>query len=537
MQMLYAVEFDVMATESEDPLGAYEILMEHLHGWLAWGASACPSIADLKKDGEAEYLKVSVEGKTESSRKASWKLAGATGGVERSFRIDVRQPLLAEGTWFQTRITVSHDENQARLRVVMGRDITTGWLSPVPFEILRRPRLILDVTRNSKLHVRVLGQYVDDRYVPIRTREELGPLVDAVKNLTRLPILVVGSNSNSAREFAYRAAQELQGLARVATLSPFLCQEFNKGFLDDQVPYGGARLYWPDRSLRQPYFSAEEISRNGIEYAVQQIMRLLAPISVIARGRDIGWDAAVAAERLDRAGKSKKRLNEARALGDQLEEIRVLTEAYEQKQNELTEMEGLNNDLLVEKDQLRGQLQMMEDYRYQLESWKSEYFKLVREGKGVAARDWSEAPDCANDNIEDLLVFIKEVSGGSFEYTENSVKSWHKSQYPYPAAMRDALIDLARASVGYRESGGHLGQRLEDWIGEKYPLRVAMSDKGLTRSGLDKFEFEGRFHSRIPHVKLDDNTSPDRVGRIYFGVDSEEFRFIVDHIGLKLYGL
>ena len=53
----------------------------------------------------------------------------------------------------------------------------------------------------------------------------------------------------------------------------------------------------------------------------------------------------------------------------------------------------------------------------------------------------------------------------------------------------------------------------------------------------DQFQFEGEKYSRVPHLKLDDHTTPNQVGRVYFALDNENHRFIVDHVGLKLYGL
>ena len=535
MQMLYAVDFDVTGVGATDPQRTYTTLLDHVHHWLAWGSTNCPGLADFEVPGEAEYRKTSIDSKPESLRKTSWKLTGA--GADHAFRIDVRQPLLAEGTWFQTRVTVSRNEETARLRVVMGRDITTGWLSPAPFDILRRPRLILDVTRNDQLMVRVLGQRVDDRYIAIREPAELDSLVEAVRNTTRLPILVTSPANHDGREFARQCARELQGLARVATLRPHLSILFNQNFLENQVPFGGARLYWPDLSLRQPYFSSADQERNGPTYSLQQILHLLAPISVIARGRDVGWESAAAAERAERAAQSQQRLDDARATGDHIEQIQILTETLGQRQTELAEWEQLNEVLMVEKEQLQGQLQLLEDLRHQSEHWKSEYFRIARGQGSQATNSWSDAPLCSKDDIEPLLHFAQEVSGGSFHFTRNAARSWQRSGYPFPDAMREAVINLAQASVAYREAHSDVGRRLEEWAEDKFALKIAMSDKGLVRAGLDRFEHDGQFYSRIPHVKLDDHTSPDRVGRIYFGVDREELRFIVDHIGLKLYGL
>ncbi|WP_152552106.1 hypothetical protein [Actinokineospora spheciospongiae] len=535
MQMLYAVDFDISCVENIDPVLAYSKLIEHFHAWLTWGASDCPLLADLNGSGEAEYFKSGLESKQASLRKVAWKVTGADD--RHAFRVDVRQPLLAEKTWFQTRVTVSRNFDEVQLRVVMGRDITTGWLSPVPFDALRRPRLIFNVVKDSTLVVRVLGQSVDNDHISIKEPSQLEQLVNAINNSNRLPILVVSPSGDHAHGLAQRAARELQGLARVVTLRPYLSQKFNQLVPSGSVPFGGARLLWPDLSLRQPQFSADDLRRHEVSHTVQQFMRLLAPMSVIARGRDKGWEIALASDRAWRAQVVRQRLDEARAQGDGLAEMKVLTETLEQKQAELAEWETFNGQLLVENEQLKGKLQLTEDYRSQFEYWKSEYFRVASESKSSTENDWNSAPSCSSGDIDELLEYLREASEGALNYTENSVKSWENSRYPYPDSMREALISLAQASVEYRAKAGQLGKRLEDWIEEGYSLRVAMSDKGLTRQGLEKFPFEDETYSRIPHVKLDDHTTPDRVGRIYFALDSRRTRFIVDHIGLKLYGL
>jgi hypothetical protein len=77
----------------------------------------------------------------------------------------------------------------------------------------------------------------------------------------------------------------------------------------------------------------------------------------------------------------------------------------------------------------------------------------------------------------------------------------------------------------------------DDWFKQEWALTLASTDKYMSKNGLDAFNFEGRPHSRLPHLKLGDHTSPNEVGRVYFAMDSDGERFIVDHVGLKLYGL
>lgn len=70
----------------------------------------------------------------------------------------------------------------------------------------------------------------------------------------------------------------------------------------------------------------------------------------------------------------------------------------------------------------------------------------------------------------------------------------------------------------------------------EFELNISLYDESLRRNGLHRFFYQERQYSREPHVKVDDNTTPDRVGRIYFALDdkSKPARVIVDHIGVKL---
>jgi hypothetical protein len=102
--------------------------------------------------------------------------------------------------------------------------------------------------------------------------------------------------------------------------------------------------------------------------------------------------------------------------------------------------------------------------------------------------------------------------------------------YPDPGRMWQFAEILSRAARDWRELGGEVGNRLADWIAENYEIEVALHDAGL--GSWAEFTFEGCDYSREPHVKVDDFKNPAECGRIYFAVDSDALRFIVDHIGL-----
>lgn len=103
--------------------------------------------------------------------------------------------------------------------------------------------------------------------------------------------------------------------------------------------------------------------------------------------------------------------------------------------------------------------------------------------------------------------------------------------------MREALDTLADLAREWKARSGDVGKSLTGWIGDQTTLSYAGKDESLRREGLHLFKFEGQTWERFSHIKLDDYTKPNRVGRIYFAIDKPGCRWIVDHVGLKLYGV
>lgn len=534
MQMLYAVDFDVASRDGRDLQVVYHALFEHLFEWLSWGATGHPSRESLLSNGSLEYMKHGLEGQEDTLRRADWLLAGS--GELNAFRIDVRQPLAAKGTWFQTRITLSRDQNRCRLRVVMGRDITSGWLAPVPFDTLRRPALVKNVTRDLRLDVRVSNQSVDNRFALIKDPTTIPVLLEALGNSNRLPILAIAPLGDAGRSLAGACARELQGLASVVSLSPRMVELINPDLAANSIPRGGARLFWPDLSLRQPLFSALQVENLSVDLNVEKLMRILAPISVIARSRDYGWENAVRADREAATSVVDAKIENARAIGDRQGEIQVLLETRERLQNDLSDWVDAYAELEEENAQLKSAVSQYDTVAWEAGHYKDLYYKS-QGGRNPSSLDWDSAPQCDDGEIVELLQFIADLSGGAFVYSDNAPKAWGKAEYPYPSRMRDALVALGRAAVEYRQKSAKIDGRIVDWFRDAYGLKVSVIDRGLELAKLDTFAYDDRTYSRIPHVKLDDNTTPDRVGRVYFAKDAEEKRLIIDHVGLKLYGL
>ena len=125
---------------------------------------------------------------------------------------------------------------------------------------------------------------------------------------------------------------------------------------------------------------------------------------------------------------------------------------------------------------------------------------------------------------------VSDLESEAFVLTERCRDSLPNNPYPDPERMWDFTERLSRAARDRRELGGELGDRLADWVAENYHLEIALHDSNL--GAWADFSFEGRSYSREPHVKVDDFKDPSECGRIYFAIDKEAGRFIVDHIGL-----
>lgn len=76
---------------------------------------------------------------------------------------------------------------------------------------------------------------------------------------------------------------------------------------------------------------------------------------------------------------------------------------------------------------------------------------------------------------------------------------------------------------------------IDDWFKTRWGLTMAGTDKGLRQAKGNKFDLDGRKLVREPHLKLDDHVPSSEVGRVYFGLDTAGKRFVVDHVGTKLY--
>jgi hypothetical protein len=132
---------------------------------------------------------------------------------------------------------------------------------------------------------------------------------------------------------------------------------------------------------------------------------------------------------------------------------------------------------------------------------------------------------------EEFKTSLAELEGPGFCVTEVAHSCADgKGRYPHPDVMWKALRGLEEVGRAFNESGAKLGQRFESFAFETAGIEVALQDNSYPDCW---FEFDGDWHERIPHVKVDDAKSPNEVGRIYFAIDAEHKRVIVDWFGTK----
>lgn len=134
---------------------------------------------------------------------------------------------------------------------------------------------------------------------------------------------------------------------------------------------------------------------------------------------------------------------------------------------------------------------------------------------------------------DEAALEIEALVGVHFVLTHRATQMLHRNAYPFPRRMIDQASRLSRIARQFHARGGVLGQRLEDFAMEEEGLLVSLFDADLDPPVIviDGVELQAR-----PHVKVDDYKSPSECGRIYFAIDHEHLRFVVDHIGLHNYG-
>jgi hypothetical protein len=383
-----------------------------------------------------------------------------------------------------------------------------------------------------------------------------------------LPILVAASDVQIS--FVEGLARALAGLVQVVRARDGATDDMLRDKLSKSgytVPSGGLRLFWPGfgfegQPLRHPYWTAAQLrrgKRKGSRSVVDQLVSLLAPISTGRVPVDSGvlkarqkWlqerlETQQAREEATRQRARRQREDAQRAK----REVRELTSSGEARNDE-------------EISELKAQLALIDGERKEAEkrARESEEKELRAVEEAVEHSDRVEALDAENTdlrkNIRDMsrYALLGQDEDDEADAVPEDLETWEevakhlgdlegpgfclstearecangKGRYPRPDLMWKSLMALERAGRAFNEMGADLGMRFDRFASEQAGITVALQDDTYSDCW---FEYESEWHQRVPHVKVDDAKAPNEVGRIYFALDSDGKRVIVDWFGTK----
>lgn len=370
----------------------------------------------------------------------------------------------------------------------------------------------------------------------IATDEVADYVKDVLEHHERvLPVVIVAGDA--PLQFPpNELARRLAGLAHVAAFEDRATLiELKRVLPRTYVPFAGARIYWPglgqDEDLVHRYWTKSQLSHGKAIDA--RLRQLLAPLSVFRVPEDgtIGRiQVSVAREAIQRIREDARRAGE-RAATEDLSELRTsydsLSAQYEHLEEETyrgidrqEQLEAQNGSLRGEVSQLSAELATAQE---NLKAYFTSYEEQEPEDETEGRR---EPPDSWGELSERIL----ELLSPGFAITDRAQECSESNHYPSPGRMWDSLEKLAEAGDAFNAAGGETRQRFSDWIHENYGLDVSLQDGSYENH---QFEFEGSTLSRLPHVKVDDAVAPSEVGRIYFALDTDNARLVVDWFGVK----
>lgn len=524
MDPLYIVELKVAVAAGSllVPDRIYDRLIDHAARWLSGDVDEAE--IDLSASGKADLP--ASRGGFEFVRAVRWAVTQTD--RLRAIHCSMRQPIEdGHGAQFLCEFTLFQTEDEATIRVELGRESVDGLISPVAVQFVRRPGVLSAVVRDRDLQLSYQGQVVTGRYEWINPPQ--APLVPEVLAVARrLPILLIDGGDEHAKSLGQAAANQLAGLAQVLLVER-RAQAIISEYLESigaPLPENGARLIWPVLETRHPEFW--DLGRT--ERIIATLMKIVASVSVAARGNNRLRVLAADEARRAREAAFQKAVAEAAASGDATVELDML-------RGRVLELDGEVAQWVDEVERLSKEIESVDGLRRQLEYWKAEAQRAYQATSVGAAGSWETSPDLTADDLSDLAKHLEEVSDGAIVFTSAAHRSWSKCGYPHVAAMRDALITLGRAATEWRKVECNPGMRMKEWLKTRFELNYSPDDEPLVIKKLSTFEHDGASYSREQHLKLDDHVKPNEVGRVYFATDSDEARFVVDHVGLKLYGI
>lgn len=442
---------------------------------------------------------------------------------------------VSKGVDFVTAVTVLYRSGATvSIRIALGRRAKSEILSPVDNTHVKPPAFVDKLLNLAGMKWSSHGSAVDKTYLKIRDRAELEFLKTSLSNNRALPVLLLDTVNKERLQFAKDAQSTFAGLAHVVCIpsSPFRL-ELNELFPNFAIPFGGARLVWPNEDARALLFSIDDL--NNAEKAFEILRKFLYQTSAVTRGKDRLWTSAKARsdkfhdEARERAFKEQLELSRGSRGSEEL--VDLLSEENLRLENSVkslrSEIEERDFEILRLEELLRNSENNLQAI---LSVRNSPATKPVLDIDSLYMDD--------ADDFEELFIQLETATDGAIVFTQNALAFWQESGKPEPRKMRKALIDLAKAAIDWRNADRKVGIGLDRWLGDRLGLRVPLKDDELVAKGKHLFAYDGvATRDRSAHVKVKDATDPSHVARIYFEVDAHRSRFVVDAVGLKLYGI
>lgn len=511
---MYATRL-VVAGDADEAWGH---LIELARDW-AWRRSAPPEDAESETGMEEN-----------NGRLTRWSTTRVPNDVRRLWRLETTDPPGTGGVRYRADVAIARTAVETSAFVSVGRLAAEGQIAPAPVGEFRRPTVVRGILAEATCYAgsqRLLSEPLKIRAAGINTLIEM--LTDPARVL---PVVVVSVNDSSGTQRAKQVADEACGLAHVIELSGWLALDGLQARLPEaRLPLRGARIFWPhfgtpgDR-WQHRWWTEAAIEEHRLDFPTY-LFQMLSRLSVVALSRNRDADVIREAARLAEREERDRKLADARAANDLQSTVQELTSALDEEREYVTL-------LLEENAKLEDEVAILRPYKENFEAvteWRES--SEVHETPVVAA----DLPDSDDRNFSALWSALEEQSDGAIVFTSRARAEWAACDYPYPKKMRDAITKLARAAAEWRELDGRLGKSLTSWLGDGEGLTYAPDDEAMRRLKIHEFEFDGLILSRVSHIKLDDHVSPDRVGRIYFGIDQDGLRWVVDHVGLKLHNV
>ncbi|MEV0157693.1 hypothetical protein AB0H57_28780 [Micromonospora sp. NPDC050686] len=270
-------------------------------------------------------------------------------------------------------------------------------------------------------------------------------------------------------------------------------------------------------------------------------MRLLAPVSVLARGLDRAYREARRAEIAHQDRDARARTEQALAEGDTSAQIEALRDELAAARAGADDWQQLAAEEEQRADRFQAEAGKVPALEAKIEQLTLALRAISMPGDAEVTEEdpWVVLPGLVTgdaSSAESLFLHLADAAAGRIVFTDRVASSWKKSKYPFPGEMAECLTKLARVAVALYDGSDRNYPHLDTWIRDEFDLKVALQDDKIEKaSKIRYFDYEGATHDRTPHVKVRDHAPPSQVGRIHFALDSENRRLIVDHVGLKLY--